>query len=100
LKALIFKNNQKKFLKRLKSSANWKNPKTFNKNFRIITYFLKKGSSVIIERKNFNQNILWKFMKPLKYYFLRMRIRSTKLKEIEMRSISNKWHIERKSISN
>jgi hypothetical protein len=95
---MISRNILKNFLKKLKKSADWKNPRSVQKNVKLVTYFLKKGGTVKIERENFNQNFLWKYVRPLKYYFLKMKIRTIKLKEIELRLISNKWQIEKKSV--
>ena len=85
----------KNFLKTLKKSADWKNPKIQQRSLKIVTYYLKNGQTVKIKRDNFNQNFIWKYVQPLKYYFICLKIKSVKLREIQLRSISNKWSIEK-----
>ncbi len=96
MRTLINKNIKRNFLKKLKKSADWKNPKPQKKLVKIVSYFLKNGDIVKIERENSRQNFIWKFVKPQKYYFLKMKIKSQKLKEQELRKIANKWQIETK----
>jgi len=87
---------EKIFLLNGKKLAQWKNPKSKIQLTKIVSYFLKNGSVVKVQRENFNLNIFWKYVQPLKYYFLRMRVKSNQMREVQLRSISNKWQIERK----
>jgi hypothetical protein len=80
----------------LNRKANWEKPVPKNKAQKNIKFFLKEGGTEIIVRPNKPRNFLWKYSKPLKYYFTRLFVISQKLKEKELQSKSNKWRTEEK----
>lgn len=80
----------------MKRSAEWKNPISKHRIVKVVTYHLKTGQVCKVERDNYGLNLLWKYMQPLKYYILKLQIKSVKLRETELKANSNKWSIEKK----
>jgi hypothetical protein len=71
---------------------------------KVIKFFLKNGTTEVMVRPNKTRNHFWKYTesaesdKQLKYYFSKLFVISQKLKEKELRIMSNKWQIEERDL--
>lgn len=81
------------FFVNLGQKADWEHPKNKGK-VKITKYFLKTGEVVSVKREKISKNYLWKYYKPLKYYFLAYKQKCLTLKEKDLEKISKKWQIE------
>ena len=61
---------------------------------KIITFYIKNGTTVEFKKENIAKNLLWKFVFPLKYYFASYRNKVMRKKQKELESISSKWKIK------
>lgn len=72
----------------MKRKANWENPVKKTKTKQYTFTLLKSDEIVTITKTDSTKNLLWKFYKPLKYYFLKYRntCQLIKIKELEKKS--------------
>lgn len=89
----------RRFFVNMKRKADWENPKKQIKKVRFTKYFLKNGTTVSVSRHKPNSNYLWKFGKPLRYFFGKFRTQAIKLKSKELEGLSNKWQIEERNVN-
>jgi hypothetical protein len=84
----------RKFFVNVKRKIEWENPVDKYSKTRMIRYFKKDGTTEMVRREKVSKNYFWKFAKPLKYYFIKMRMNTCKVKEKLLESQSVKWQIE------
>jgi hypothetical protein len=74
------------------------NSKPPAKKMKIIKYQFKDGSIKTYPIEVNITNFMWKYTKPLHYYFLRMKDISRKLKEKELQKEAESWTIDYKDL--
>jgi hypothetical protein len=83
-----------KFFPNAVRKINWEKPKQKSNKVRFTKYFLKNGETVLVKRERVSKNFLWRYSKPLKYYFLKYSSICHVLKGKELEAISKKWQYE------
>ncbi len=90
---IIEKSYKLKLIKQLKIKKKWNSPEVTMKS-KTITYHLLNGETTTVNHHHQVSNFLWKYGRPLKYYFLKMFHTVSKLKEKELEKKSKKWIIQ------
>jgi hypothetical protein len=74
--------------------ANWVRPSGSYQNIKLFTFHFKNGSTVEFKKQNKHLNIFWRYVFPLKYYFLKYFNKVQKRKQRHLEGLSLKWKIK------